>query len=1079
MKIILSIVFLFYFSIIGFAQITLTHNIGTTPIDTGMPNCDYEEYWARTFVLSDFGITVNEQFIIRSGQVAISNSYDGAQMSFSIFSIDDNFPNSSPISIGGGTVFIEEIGDIPEIVEIEFISPIVVPSNVEKILVVVKQSSDTYNPDYKEVLIAGTEYDNDISWFSGCREYYTYTPTTDLSTPVPNANFYINVTGGKLSNSNYGATTTLTHNVCDNVIKTIGFSCSYSKIYWARLFDLESFGVSINEEFILKNGQVAIRGSNGGTAIKFNVYEVDGNFPDSFSETNLIGSSQEQRLPYASEHNPIIANIDFDSPIIIPKDVKKVLVEVESIIHWGSGVFFLSGTEQDNDVSWQRGCYNKAGFNYNEYVSTAEFGVPNANFYINVTGNVNHVTNNFEMNISNICSEFLKEFSIEDKANVASVIWDFGDLASGVNNISTDLSPFHDFSVDGIYTITATVTGKDASVEVLQETIDVKEPPNAYGISDFYVCEDTYGSGVSSKFNLATVQQQVLGGQLDKVITFIDGSGNEYSTLPNAFTNTVKNRETIVVRVAHQSNPCCYSEITFDLIVNPLPSIDAISDLYVCHNVTNGFAYFDLEKVQSNLIGSNPNLNVEFYHQNGQLIQEPLNTVENLVINEEEITVHVINSNTKCNNETTFKLMVNPLPVANPLNVLIGCDDDKDGISQYFDMSNIETNVLGNQSNMIVSYFDAKGNQLPSPLANPYTNSTLNEETITVRVTNPLTLCFSETPLVLKTATQPEINKQQPIYSCDLGDGFANFDTSNIEAELIGAQSGLSVFYFDSKGNQLPSPLPVTFQNTQAWFETIHVRVENELSNLCFSETSFDLIVNELPIVTIEESYFLCQLEPFFNVNVEASFDTYSWMYQDGSVISNSFNANLVNAGDYTLTVGKNSNGIYCENSFVFELIRSELPGIADVAYKELSDANYIEINATGDGDFEYSIDGINYQDSYLFNNVSGGVYTVSVRDKLGCGEAFDNVVIIDYPKYFTPNGDGVNDTWQIKGIEGYPNAIVLIYDRYGKLLKQFKAQGAGWDGVSRGELMFSSDYWFTVYLNSNIDFSGHFALKR
>jgi gliding motility-associated-like protein len=334
-------------------------------------------------------------------------------------------------------------------------------------------------------------------------------------------------------------------------------------------------------------------------------------------------------------------------------------------------------------------------------------------------------------------------------------------------------------------------------------------------------------------------------------------------------------------------------------------------------------------------------------------------------------------------------------------------------------------------------------------------------------------------PWVLKTASKPQINAPQNIYSCDLGDGYANFDMTGLETEIIGNQSGLKIIYFDIGGNELPSPLPTTFQNTQPWTQTINVRVENELNNLCFSETSLDLIVNELPMANIEQTYFLCDLEPFLNLSIENKFDTYQWQYSDGSTISISNTVNLEQAGNYRLIIGENKNGLYCENSFDFELIRSQLPTITNIEKRELSDENYIEVFATGDGDFEYSIDGANYQNSNLFSNVLGGIYMVTVRDKFGCGEDIRKIILIDYPKYFTPNGDGINDYWQIKGINGFSEAVIFIYDRYGKLLKQINPNSLGWDGTLNGKNMISSDYWFTADLGQNNKFSGHFSLKR
>ncbi|MEL0454868.1 T9SS type B sorting domain-containing protein [Flavobacteriaceae bacterium SZ-1-7] len=1062
------------------AQITLTHNVGNAPINTGMMNCEYEEYWARAFTLSEFGITTNEQFIIKSGQVAISNAYNGARVSFGILSIDDRFPNSSPISIGGETVVTKEIGSTPEIVEIVFQTPIVIPAGVEKILVVVSQDSDPYNPDYREFIIAGTEEDNDVSWFSGCREYYNYISTIDLADPVPNANFFINVTGEKFNNKSLGAVTTLTHNVCDVVVRTNFHSCSSAEQSWARLFDMEDFGISINEEFIVNSGQIGISSTGGGATITFNIYEVDENFPDSFSETNLLGSSETIQIPYISGSNDVtrIFTLNFSPPVVVAASVKKILVVSSVGRVWGDGVIFPGGSLQDNDVSWYKGCANVNGGRLYDFVTTESYGYPDARFYINVTGNVNHVTNNFEMNISNICSEFLKEFSVEKKEDVASVVWNFGDPASGVTNTSTDVSPFHDFSEDGIYTITATVKGINGITEVLTETIHVKEPPNAYGINNIYACEDNFATGFSSSFDVSTVQQQILGGQTDKLVTYIDGSGNTYNELPNPFANTVANTETITVRVAHTDNPCCYSEITFDLIVNPLPNLSEIADLIVCESQTNGFAFFDLQRVKDDLIGGNSGIDIVFFYENGQQIQEPLNTVENLVANEEIITVRATNTSTGCNNETTFKLKVNPLPIASPLTELVGCDDNNDGISEYFDTSNVEAEVLGNQTGMEVSFYNSNGDMLSGPLPNPFTNSKPNQEIITVRVTNPVTTCYVETSLVLNTAAQPRIGKPDSIYACDEGDGFGSFDTSLIESQLIGNQNGLSIFYFDANGNSLPSPLPINFKNSQSWIQTIYVRVENALNNLCYSETNFDLIVNELPFVNIDEKYFLCNLEPSMHLGFPEDFDTYNLEYQDGTVISNINKADLVEAGNYVLTVGEIKNGVQCENSFNFELIRSELPKITDVEYKELSDDNFIKIIASGDGDFEYSINGLDYKNDNLFENLIGGIYTAYVRDKKGCGEDSKKVVVIDYPKYFTPNGDGINDFWQIRGVSEFPNAQIRIYDRYGKLLKQIFAKNEGWDGTFNGKKMSAADYWFTVTLDDNYKFSGHFALK-
>lgn len=169
---------------------------------------------------------------------------------------------------------------------------------------------------------------------------------------------------------------------------------------------------------------------------------------------------------------------------------------------------------------------------------------------------------------------------------------------------------------------------------------------------------------------------------------------------------------------------------------------------------------------------------------------------------------------TGCVNESTITLKTIEIPIAHTIEDLIGCDDDNDGISEYFDTSNVESQVLKDQTGMEISYYDQNGIEIEGPLPNYYTNTIPYNEVLTVRVTDPKTTCFSETILQLKTLTKPTINQPGNLYACDQGNGYAEFDTSHIEQILIGNQAGLIVKYFDAQYNQLPSPLPLLFKNT-------------------------------------------------------------------------------------------------------------------------------------------------------------------------------------------------------------------------------------------------------------------------
>ena len=93
----------------------------------------------------------------------------------------------------------------------------------------------------------------------------------------------------------------------------------------------------------------------------------------------------------------------------------------------------------------------------------------------------------------------------------------------------------------------------------------------------------------------------------------------------------------------------------------------------------------------------------------------------------------------------------------------------------------------------------------------------------------------------------------------------------------------------------------------------------------------------------------------------------------------------------------------------------------------------------------------------------------------------FQSVAILGIPRFFTPNNDGFNDYWNIKGINSEFNSktVIHIFDRYGKLIKDINPQSQGWDGTFNGKQLPSDDYWFSAKLENGQELKGHFSLKR
>lgn len=198
---------------------------------------------------------------------------------------------------------------------------------------------------------------------------------------------------------------------------------------------------------------------------------------------------------------------------------------------------------------------------------------------------------------------------------------------------------------------------------------------------------------------------------------------------------------------------------------------------------------------------------------------------------------------------------------------------------------------------------------------------------------------------------------------------------------------------------------------------------------------------------------------------------------------------------DYRVHVTSNSTLACTTTSATFSVIQSGQATIpAGTTGYEVTNAfsasQIITVLIEGYGTYEYSLDDGPRQSSNIFEDVTVGTHLIHVWDTEGgvaysCEELqIKEVSVIDYPHYFTPNGDGIHDTWNIVGLAGQPAARIYIFDRYGKLLKQISSAGNGWDGVYNGHLLPSDDYWFTVdFIESSTkqprQFKAHFAMKR
>ncbi|TDD77489.1 T9SS type B sorting domain-containing protein [Flavobacterium caseinilyticum] len=410
---------------------------------------------------------------------------------------------------------------------------------------------------------------------------------------------------------------------------------------------------------------------------------------------------------------------------------------------------------------------------------------------------------------------------------------------------------------------------------------------------------------------------------------------------------------------------------------------------------------------------------------------------------------------------------------------LIQCDDNSDGLA-IFDLKKADAIIKNSGTNLSpVVYYESMNdaNTHNNPIANPsaYASKTINQS-VFAKVSNSFE-CANYAEVKLRIANN-SILVQNPISTCDedgVEDGMAGFNlNSQVTPQIVtGLPAGLIVEYYLNQSDAIANlnPLPNNFRNTVAYQQTIYSKIMNGTD--CYAITPVTLVVNTFgPANFQDETLILC--EGFsVNLSVDAGFANYLW--STGALT----NAIMVDTPGIYSVIITNANG--CQITKKYTVTASGIATITGVAINDFAgNQNSIVIEYTGNGTYEFSIDGSFFQENPQFNAVPPGEYFVYARDKNGCGSSVPFVVyILDYPRYFTPNNDGYNDVWQVKNLEKLPNSSLYIYDRYGKLLKQLTTSDIGWNGIVNDFVLPADDYWFHLKLENGRIIKGHFSLKR
>ena len=570
-------------------------------------------------------------------------------------------------------------------------------------------------------------------------------------------------------------------------------------------------------------------------------------------------------------------------------------------------------------------------------------------------------------------------------------------------------------------------------------------------------------------------------GLNDTEIDLIEGPGPNGNGFLQEITVTAGDVYYIVIGLAVGNGGFSLST-SGSATLPPSPTANVVADLDVCDNlgVQDGFREFDFTPLDADVLLGQANTTVT-YHESLNDANIGINALTfpyTNVSNPQEIFVRVIRNDSNCTDFTQFTVVVDDTNVATDVDPFIICSDNA---TEVFDYNTVIDTLVPNSANFNITYHltTADASSDTNPQGSAFT-ATTTEEFYFIKVIDPTGLaCEYILNTSLFVANPPLIATPNDLVLCDDDfDGFLNVTLSSQNVDILnGLDPALHQVRFyatDVNRTQEQSALGNTYTTIQNP-QRIYARVI-ETRTLCFADVEFNITINPRPVLAAQDDIIVCvDAVNSTRISVETGFDLYEWSTGEMGATLNSIE--IDQPGDYTVTV---TNNFGCQNSLTITALPSDVAVIDDIITQDFRNGdNTAQFIVSGPGDYEFSVDNEAFQDSNFFSGLYKGFHTVRIRDKNGCGTLTQEFVVLDYQRFFTPNNDGFHDYWTLDGITTSPEAVIFIYDRYGKLLHQMAPLGPGWDGTYLNTPLPSSTYWFTLQIPNKPLVKGYFALKR
>ena len=646
---------------------------------------------------------------------------------------------------------------------------------------------------------------------------------------------------------------------------------------------------------------------------------------------------------------------------------------------------------------------------------------------------------------------------------------------------------------------------------MLQGGEEITQSNTYYIYNDDGVCDNQHEFTITI---LPDFEDLVVCGGYELPQVPVGGFYTEAQGLGNTIAqgSYITESQTIYYYAETTSFPNCTDNKSFYIEVKPIPPVDSLPNIVLCENET-----YTLPVIQ----------NGEFFTGSGRTGEmltagDVITSTQNIYINNEE---------NGCDNETFFEVEIRSYPLVSNFTDIYDCDayelpEIENGLyyteslaqgeqlfpgevitstetifiyNEYEDLQGCYSEdsftvyIEGVDIETVEDVFVCESYTLPAlEVGNYYTESggegnhlnpgyviTEDKEIFIYAKNGTRFVCETEISFNVHIA-QPDLSEFQNVERC----GSYTLPT------ITNTDFNVS-YYWQSGGQDEIDEDDYTFDSPGVY--NVFVYAYSNSNEDCIKEKEVEITIYERPQLYIEggticrdvktgeveSSYYLISgLDP-------SEFKVY-WYLNDVNIhIGSEYEA--FEAGEYYVEVEKINPEIGADCNYLPTKVTVLESGRPDVKVKitepfeDIANINIEVIN--GYGDYLYSLDGSPYQENNIFQNVASGPHEISVRGEYGdCGSTTLEVDVIKYPRFFTPNQDGVNDTWNIFDLRFDNNAKVTIYDRFGKLLTTISPSGKGWEGIYHNKNMPSNDYWFMVdyvYEGEKRQFKSHFTLKR